>query len=104
MVDVSECVHLNCCKQTLIYLFILIEMVAFKELDRNAHSKLHLDKIVDMDPHIRYENANRNEQSEPHLNENVAIFGFGDSLEYVSGISLRFKTKLHLHVNKLYKV
>lgn len=51
MVDVSECVHLNCCKQTLIYLFILIEMVAFKELDRNAQSKLHLDKIVDMDPH-----------------------------------------------------
>lgn len=53
---------------------------------------------------IRYENANRNEQSEPHLDENVAIFGFGDSLEYVSGISLRFKTKLHLRVNKLYKV
>lgn len=51
MVDVSECVHLNCYKQTLIYLFILIEIVAFKELDRNAHSKLHLDKIVDMDPH-----------------------------------------------------
>lgn len=45
---------------------------------------------------IRYENANRNEHSETHLDENVAIFGFGDSLEYVSGISLKIQDQIAL--------
>lgn len=71
----------------------------FKELDRNAHSELHLEQNVNSDPYGKpYPdiNVNRNEHREPHLDENVAILGFGDSLEYLSGFSFKIQDQIAL--------
>lgn len=75
-------------------------MVAFSELDRNAHSEFHTDENVDRNPYTSKpnpdENVNRNVRSEQHLDENVAILGFGDSLEYISGFSFKIQDQIAL--------